>query len=147
MSYFLEGFPDMLRRTVAVLAVVLAVAPLARSESVVLEAVHWDDWTQRWKDIADNDYSSAMAATSETFYDDKVVTLDYGASGSAFSGFVTGTGLKPFFCYQVKLVGQPELTWGAGGDDVTNENLGYAGRWWYDKYRVDGVDGDGNEIW
>lgn len=133
----------MLRRTVAVLAVVFAVAPLARSEPIVLEAVHWDDWTQRWKDIADNAYSSAMAATYETFYDDKGVALDYGVSGSTFSGFVTGTGLKPFFCYQIKLVGQPELTWGAaGGDDVTNENLGYAGRWWLTVY-----DANGSWLW
>ncbi len=55
-----------------------------------------------------------------------VVTLDYEVINHNFIAHLSGTGLKPEFTYQVKLEGIPAC---AGGNDETNERIGYAGRW------------------
>jgi hypothetical protein len=53
-----------------------------------------------------------------------MVTISYNNTSATFSGTLTATGLKPSFAYQVKLVGNSDM------DDWSNEQLGYAGRWW-----------------
>jgi hypothetical protein len=87
----------------------------------------WPGTPFRWLDIADYTYSSTYQ--SEYTYAEATVSLNYEASATTFSGTLTATGLKPNFGYQMKLVGfgsnssDPQNLW-------TNEQLGYAGRWW-----------------
>jgi hypothetical protein len=54
------------------------------------------------------------------------VTVEYEALNDNFRARLTGTGLKPNFTYQVKLEAIPAC---AGGNDETNEKIGYSGRW------------------
>jgi hypothetical protein len=89
----------------------------------------WPDAPFRWKDIATNLYAEAYRDTYT--YDQAAVTVTFDAmQDSVFSGHLSATGLKPNFAYQIKLVGKPSGLWGTEGDDVTNETIGYAGRWW-----------------
>jgi len=88
----------------------------------------WPDTDYRWKDIADHLYGQTY---QDSFtYDQPRVTLAFDTTGTTLSGRLTGFGLKPNFAYQMKLVGKPEGDWGMSGDDVSNEYLGYEGRWW-----------------
>jgi len=89
----------------------------------------WPDAPFRWKDIDANLYSQAYRDTY-TYDQAGVVVAFEGTQDSVFAGHVSAVGLKPNFAYQVKLVGKPVGLWGAEGDDVTNERIGYAGRWW-----------------
>jgi hypothetical protein len=73
-------------------------------------------------DIADNLYSSTYQ--SSFTYAQSLVTISYNNTSGNFSGTLTATGLKPNFAYQIKLVGNSDM------DDWSNEQLGYAGRWW-----------------
>ncbi len=59
------------------------------------------------------------------------VTVTYHDVGTTFCGSMSAVGLKPNFSYQVKLVGKPENDpqWVTGGDDWSNQSIGYAGRW------------------
>jgi len=83
----------------------------------------------RYRDIASNPYAQSYA---ETFlYREAQVTLTFSpVCEGNFYGHLEASGLKPNFAYQVKLVGKPEALWDDSGDDLTNERLGYAGRWW-----------------
>lgn len=76
----------------------------------------------RWMDIADNLYSPIYQ--SSFTYAQTVATMSYINASSTFSGILTATGLKPNCTYQMKLVGDSNT------DDWSNEQLGYAGRWW-----------------
>ncbi len=86
-----------------------------------------DFTTPRWLDIADYQYSNAYQ--SSYTYEQANVTLDYNFSSTTFGGTLNASGLKPNFAYQMKLVG-----YGSDSSDTkklwTNEQLGYAGRWW-----------------
>ncbi|MDQ3814909.1 MAG: hypothetical protein M3347_13275, partial [Armatimonadota bacterium] len=103
----------------------------------------WPAARERWWDLADNplhaflngeqsfSYSnSGMSGVSAT----PQVVLTYNTAPPApyFMGHIDAEGLKPNFSYQLKLIGKPvkgTWGWGAEGDDVTNERLGYAARW------------------
>lgn len=128
---------------VAVLTVGQA-ALLAQSDSVQLGAVHWDDAYQRWRDIATNPYDSDKVASYVqgdgyvTLYDDAQATLTYEATAPTLIGQLVASGLKPNCAYQIKLNGKPTYNWGPAGDDLANEELGYAGRWWVNKVAPDG---------
>ena len=83
----------------------------------------------RWRDIATNLYSASYQASYA--YDDAAATVDFTqCADSAFAGHLAASSLKPNFAYQMKLVGKPEGIWGVAGDDLANERIGYAGRWW-----------------
>lgn len=90
--------------------------------NVDLRAVGGSGSNNRWMDIADNLYSSAYQGTFS--YAQPSVTVSYDDTSGAFAGTLTATGLKPNFAYQMKMVGNSDI------DDWTNEQLGYAGRWW-----------------
>jgi len=60
-------------------------------------------------------------------YENADVMIKYKSIMNNFKGIVKASGLKPGFTYQVKLVGTPAC---AGGNDATNELIGYAGRWY-----------------
>ena len=98
----------------------------------------WPDTPYRWMDIADNEYSVSYQTSFD--YGQPNVSLTYIEISNTFSGTLTATGLKPNFAYQMKLVGKPEIEWGIDGDDISNEQIGYAGRWW----RKQGGSGPGN---
>lgn len=88
----------------------------------------WPGTPYRWMDIADNEYSTSYQTSFK--YNQPIVSLTYADTSNTFSGTLTATGLKPNFAYQMKLVGKPTSGWTAGGDNWTNEQIGYAGRWW-----------------
>ena len=56
--------------------------------------------------------------------------MSFERSGPFLEGFLDASGLKPNFAHQVKLVGMPSAEFGAAGDDLANERIGYAGRWY-----------------
>jgi hypothetical protein len=90
----------------------------------------WPDTPFRWKDIADNLYATSYMDSFD--YGSPLVTVSFYETGGTFAGSITGEGLKPNFAYQMKLVGKPEsdTLWGDTGDDWSNEQIGYTGRWW-----------------
>ncbi len=121
----------------------------------------WPAAKPRWRDIANNAYSSSFR-TSFSYSTAQVSLSYERAPGAAtFAGHISARGLKPNFAYQLKLAGKPvsgPQGWGTarssvgassnlasaapvphlvsgtsiGGDDWTNQQLGYAGRWWDD---------------
>ena len=88
----------------------------------------WPDTPYRWMDVAD--YLYAGVYQSFFNYGLPVATLSYCDISSTFEGTLAASGLKPNFAYQLKLVGKPTRVWGDDGDDLTNERIGYGGRWW-----------------
>ena len=104
-----------------------------------LGAVDWGD-NYRWRDIAENTYSSTTGVRSYAYTtaDGACVFLDITSPATTFVAQVTAGGLKPNFAYQLKLNGKPTqpvgcpLVW-ADGDDAANEVLGYNGRWYWKK--------------
>jgi hypothetical protein len=88
----------------------------------------WPDTPFRWMDIADFLYSSDYQVNFT--YDQPSVTLTFCDTAHNFTGTLTAMGLKPNFAYQIKIVGKPQKVWGVDGNDWTNEQIGYAGRWW-----------------
>lgn len=82
----------------------------------------WPETPFRWMDIADKLYSNNYQANYT--YQTATVIVEYNSTATTFFGTITATGLKPNFAYQMKLVGDhSKSVW-------TNEQLGYAGRWW-----------------
>lgn len=89
----------------------------------------WPDAPFRWRDVATNPYGLLYQDTYN--YDDASVTVTFQPCGErTFTGHLSAANLKPNFAYQMKLLGKPTALWGEDGDDVTNERVGYAGRWW-----------------
>ena len=103
-----------------------------------LHPVDWALPSQRWQDIADNDYD--FNQVSSYLYPDGAVTVYYDAVAPTLVGTLIGLDLKPNFAYQIKLNGKPTYWFPADGDDWANEQLGYAGRWWVKQ--VDQSSGD-----
>ena len=90
--------------------------------TIDLQPISGSGSNNRWMDIADNLYTSTYQ--SSFTYAQSLVTISYNNTSGNFSGTLTATGLKPNFAYQIKLVGNSDM------DDWSNEQLGYAGRWW-----------------
>jgi len=89
---------------------------------------------QRFLDINDN---SLSALRGQFDYAQPEVTLTYDKTPGAhyFIGHIEAKRLKPNFAYQLKLMGKPvggRRGWRTSGDDVANERIGAAGRWWCD---------------
>ena len=83
----------------------------------------------RFKDVAGNDYAPSYQYNYT--YDQATVVVTFQEAGlDTFTGHFEATGLKPNFAYQMKLEGKPTGTWGAEGDDMINEAIGYSGCWW-----------------
>jgi len=87
----------------------------------------------RFKDIGGQAFSQAFINTFS--YGSSNVNLTLTLQGSQLNVNVVGSGLKPNFAYQVKLVGRPSKNASnaeqlAAADDITNETLGRIGRWW-----------------
>jgi hypothetical protein len=120
----------------AILRVLAAVAFLfaagstttASAGRVSLSAVYWDSGHQRWRDAATTPYDEVEIAGYD--YETATVVFDHLEQGPTIRGTLTGSNLKPNFAYQVKLNGKPTYFWGSEGDDLANERIGFAGRWW-----------------
>lgn len=108
----------------------------------------WKYAIPRWLDIDDrrfHDFIKKMGTPQEFSYHDVQVVLTYSVqqSGGVFRGHIEARGLKPNFAYQIKLCGKPRFGargWGQFGDDSTNANLGFQGRWWDDTVQKGGWD-------
>ena len=121
----------------------------------------WSLAAPRWRDIGNNLYSSAFRASFAYSAVRVSVMYETAPRDGVFAAHVAARGLKPNFAYQLKLAGKPtsgNRGWGraqsfveatspfpgalaqsrdvagtpVGGDDWTNQQLGYAGRWWDD---------------
>jgi len=106
-------------------AIIISACLISITLHPIGDATSWLDTDFRQMDIADNLYSVAYQE-SFTYGQPEmpVVTFTYNNKANTFKGTLTATGLKPNFAYQIKLVGKPDL------DDWSNEQIGYAGRWW-----------------
>ena len=112
-------------------AAVMLLTPKLFAANVLLDQA-WDPG-DRWMDIADNVYGGAFQDAQNGFtYAGSDVLLTFADSGETFAGDITAAAgmLKPNFAYQLKLEGKPTLSYGAAGDDWSNEQIGYLGRWW-----------------
>jgi len=124
-------------RTVGVLLAVLLVAPASATTITDLRAIPdlgGPPHEMYWKDIAGNSYDQAFIDTFS--YSDALVWMEYETYDlQHFTGTLYAEGLKPSFCYQMKLDGKPEHPdfYGLDGDDAGNEAIGYVGRWWRDQ--------------
>jgi hypothetical protein len=110
-----------------------------RSPSPIITLIQFSDqWASaspRWMDIGDVVFSSSF----QTSYPAKPGTIQFQydqAPGVPYlKGQIRGTGLKPNFCYQMKLAGKPGTAtnglWrGKTADTATNEAILTAARWW-----------------
>jgi len=96
----------------------------------------WPSSAPRFLDVGDVEFLHATGpAVIEVKYD-PAPTVPY------FVGALKASGLKPNFCYQLKLVGKPGKSsssapglWGYAADNTTNKALLQAGRWW--NYRTE----------
>jgi hypothetical protein len=87
----------------------------------------------RWLDIGDVAYAESWC---QEYRDEAAhVTLRYQPQQPSghFQATLRARGLKPNFCYQLKLMGRPPGLW-PDGDGVLNEWLGRHGRWWDYRY-------------
>jgi len=88
-----------------------------------------DPYQLYWKDISGASYPQAFIDSYR--YEDAQVILTYETFDPwRFTGSLEASGLKPNFCYQMKLNGKPTALYGAEGDAWSNESIGYTGRWW-----------------
>lgn len=63
-------------------------------------------------------------------YSNSAVSFTYDTPvAGKLSGYINAAGLKPYATYQVKFEGKPTCQYGAAGNDLANEYIGYKGRW------------------
>jgi hypothetical protein len=79
--------------------------------------------TERWLDIAGNEYGDPFKTTYD--YSAAAVTVSWCSRAPSFVGKLAATDLKPNFAYQVKLCGIRDSL-------QSFERIGYLGRWWID---------------
>ena len=116
----------------AILSAAAAGAPTAaHAGTAALSAVYWDTANQRWRDAATTPYDDGKIASYD--YASATAVFAYPDRAPTLGGAFTGGNLKPNFSYQVKLNGKPSYFWGPDGDDLANERIGFAGRWWLNK--------------
>ncbi len=100
----------------------------------------WPLARERWLDINNNPFeawlTNGQPNGGHSYNNAQVnLTFDRAPNTPYFVGHIRASGLKPNFSYQLKLIGKPERGtrgWGASGDDLSNERIGMAGRWWCD---------------
>ncbi len=100
----------------------------------------WPLARERWLDINNNPFNAWLTNGQPNggfSYGNAQVQLTFDGAPAVpyFVGHIRASGLKPNFSYQLKLVGKPERGtrgWGTLGDDLSNERIGKAGRWWCD---------------
>ncbi len=106
----------------------------------------WKKAAPRWLDIDDrrfHDFINKIGTPQEFSYQAAQVVLTYEQqqADGIFRGHIEARALKPNFAYQIKLCGKPrygQRGWGPFGDDNSNANLGFQGRWWDDTVQQSG---------
>lgn len=99
----------------------------------------------RFWDIADRPYSTAFRRSFSYARSRVVLRYDRVMASKYFRGSVSARGLKPNFAYQMKLCGKPRdgsRGWKTWGDDLSNERIGRAARWWNDTEQRNANDRD-----
>lgn len=113
---------------VAALAWTFEAETAAQQTTVVLEDIDSSTTSPtggyRWLDVADQAY--AVAYQESYNYTQADVRVTFNALDTTLHGTLLATGLKPNFAYQLKLVGTP--------DTPDNERIGFAGRWWQQRW-------------
>jgi len=96
------------------------------------ESVNYDDTdVASTKTITLNDLGASSQYGYYHDYSGADVIFTYTTPGNdKISGTIAATGLKPYATYQLKFEGKPTCKYGASGDDLANEYIGYKGRWW-----------------
>jgi len=81
--------------------------------------------------ISLNDYQADPQYGYTHNYSGATVGFTYDTpADDVLTGTITATGLKPYATYQLKFEGKPTCNYGPSGDDISNEYIGYLGRWW-----------------
>jgi hypothetical protein len=116
----------------SILITLLLSSFFAAAQDVTLQPVTSGNF--RFKDIGGEAFSAAFQTSFSYANSSVVVTID-DSTDLYLSGRIKATGLKPNFAYQIKLSAQSSKAAqtpdeAAFFDDVTNERLGRAGRWW-----------------
>ena len=103
----------------------------------------------RWRDVGDLRYSDEFRGSfSYQDTDDHYVAVQYDPGGNALAGRIRAHRLKPWFVYQIKLVGAVPIH---GATQADNEDdaaawsswqLGRMGRWWCDQCQWNVADPD-----
>lgn len=89
----------------------------------------WPGMPFRWKDVATNLFSQSYRDSYT--YALGTVRVEWQPTAEArLTGIVRAARLKPNFCYQIKLFGKPSGLDYASPDAVSNERIGYVGRWY-----------------
>lgn len=140
----MRGLRGMWIAVVALLAGLAAVQ--AQTTTVPLARAEADPDDLRWADIGGKSYSSAFRGSFSYANTAVDVVYEPTQSGAFIEGALTGGGLKPNFSYQLKLEGKPTTLYHADGDDLANEAIGFAGRWWADYYDATGTWVSGKNI-
>lgn len=115
--------------------------PRAASVTVNLRPFH-DQWSlarPRLRDVADTPYASGFGGVWPGQSASVTLRYDPAPDRPCLTGALRGSGLKPNFCYQLKLMGKPGTAggglWGAAADNATNDALISRARWW--SYRTE----------
>ncbi len=106
------------------LLLAVGLAGAAQGAGVVLEDLGSSPSQCRWLDVADQAYSAAYRGDYD--YTQSVVAAAYTEHGPVLAGALSGSGLKPNFTYQMKLVGAAET--------ASDEQIGLTGRWWQEEW-------------
>lgn len=147
----------------------------ARTVALRPYADPWPAGRERWRDINNNEFrawfgfdanTNSYKSNGQFSYSSAAVTLKYDPVPDKpyFVAHLDAAGLKPNFCYQLKLLGKPvhgdrgmttqfshvDLngqkhavgTSSINGDDWANEQIGFAGRWWDDDNAAPGTNLD-----
>jgi hypothetical protein len=78
----------------------------------------------RWLDVNDQVYSESYRTNYN--YTQANVWVQHTTNSSILQGMLIASNLKPNFAYQLKLVGTPEA--------LSNEPIGFTGRWWQEEW-------------
>jgi len=97
---------------------------------------------QRWRDIAGVPYAEALRADFDyADADRRRVEVRYHSPAPTLQGAVRACGLKPWFAYQLKLVGAKPISGALEEDNAQDARtwsswqLGHLGRWWCEDCR------------
>lgn len=103
----------------------------------------WPLAKPRFLDIDDQAYSANFRRNFAYSNQSAVLTYQTKPANPYFTGHLRLQNLKPNFAYQLKLIGKPQKGsrgWKQFGDDTSNENIGFAGRWWDDTAQTNTFD-------
>ena len=114
-------FQGLRRIAAPALGLALACAAAAEAQTTVV-LMAYTSGSFRWCDAIGYNYSAAYRSSYS--YTQAMIAVTYNPTGVILTGSMVASNLKPNFAYQFKLTGVPESY------PASNEQLGFAGRWW-----------------